>query len=78
MWRVPTGRRWTGWSRGCGPWCNPEVDAIDPRLLAILACPKCKGALRPVESENTLRCGDCGSSYLVNADGVPIMTFTDD
>ncbi|MCE2526622.1 MAG: Trm112 family protein [Actinomycetia bacterium] len=51
---------------------------MDPRLLAILACPKCNGTLRPVESENTLRCGDCGSSYLVNADGVPIMTFIDD
>ena len=51
---------------------------VDPRLLAILACPKCHGALLPVVYDRALRCGDCGRSYLVNADGVPIMTVTDD
>ena len=51
---------------------------IDPQLPAILACPVCKEKLLLVEQETTLLCDRCERSYLINADGVPIMTVVDD
>ncbi len=52
--------------------------SIDPRLLTILACPWCQGGLVAVESEQTLECAKCDRSYLVRAEGVPIMMVKDD
>ncbi|MCY3563456.1 MAG: Trm112 family protein [Acidimicrobiia bacterium] len=51
---------------------------IDPELLSILACPRCRAAVRPVDSERSLLCAECGAAYLVNDAGVPIMTVDDD
>jgi uncharacterized protein YbaR (Trm112 family) len=44
---------------------------VDPELLAILACPNCRAALRDDESE--LACtGECGLAYPVR-DGIPVL-----
>lgn len=51
---------------------------VDPELLSILACPRCRGDVRPVDTEKSLRCPECGASYLINEAGVPIMTSEDD
>ncbi|MDE0131129.1 MAG: Trm112 family protein [bacterium] len=51
---------------------------IDPDLLSILACPRCRGEVLPVDSERSLDCSECGASYLINEAGVPIMTVEDD
>ena len=51
---------------------------IDPDLLSILACPRCRGEVLPVDSDRSLHCSGCGASYLVNEAGVPIMTVEDD
>jgi len=49
------------------------MSSIDPELLAILRCARCKGALRtlsaPVES---LECSACRLRYAVR-NGIPIM-----
>lgn len=51
---------------------------VDPELVSILACPRCRGEVLPVDSERSLHCSECGDSYLVNEAGVPIMTVEDD
>ena len=51
---------------------------IGPELLSILACPRCRGEVRLVDSERSLDCLSCGASYLINGAGVPIMTVKDD
>ena len=45
---------------------------LSPQLLAILVCPKCKGALEYRESEPALICAACNLRYPVR-DGIPIM-----
>jgi hypothetical protein len=49
---------------------------IDPELLRILVCPKCKGELdvkRDAEgAEASLDCTACALSYPVD-DGIPVM-----
>ena len=45
---------------------------LAPQLLAILVCPKCKGALDYRESEPALVCLACRLRYPVR-DGIPIM-----
>ncbi len=49
---------------------------IDPELLRILVCPKCKGELdvkRDAEgAEESLDCAACALSYPVD-DGIPVM-----
>jgi uncharacterized protein YbaR (Trm112 family) len=45
---------------------------LSPKLLAILVCPKCKGALEYRESESSLSCGRCRLRYPVR-DDIPIM-----
>ncbi len=45
---------------------------LDPKLLEILACPKCKGDLTPVTNETGLFCEDCDVVYPVRED-IPIM-----
>jgi uncharacterized protein YbaR (Trm112 family) len=46
--------------------------SVPPQLLAILVCPKCKGALEYRESESTLVCHTCKLKYPVR-DSIPIM-----
>ncbi len=46
---------------------------IDAALLAILACPNCRGALRLDEAASELVCtGQCGFAYPVR-DGIPVL-----
>jgi uncharacterized protein len=44
----------------------------DPRLLDILACPKCKGDLDLTEQKDGLNCHACKLSYPIK-DGIPVM-----
>ena len=46
--------------------------SLDPLLLEILVCPKCKGELEYRESESVLVCHACALSYPVR-DDIPIM-----
>lgn len=45
---------------------------LDPQLLAILVCPRCKGALDYRESDQALDCPACRLRYAVR-DGIPVM-----
>ncbi len=45
---------------------------VDPELLKILACPKCKGELEFKENENVLICHACRLRYEIR-DDIPIM-----
>jgi uncharacterized protein len=47
---------------------------IDPELLAILACPQCKGPLRLTEDQAApgLACDSCRLWYEIR-DGIPVM-----
>ncbi len=47
---------------------------VDPKLLEILACPKCKGDLnyKNTKQEESLTCMACKLKYRVE-DGIPIM-----
>ena len=45
---------------------------IDPKLLEILACPKCKGDIRPNDDQSGLICDSCKLMYPVK-DDIPIM-----
>lgn len=49
---------------------------IDETLLALLVCPRCRGALEELESESVLRCGACRVRYSVH-DGVPNMIINE-
>lgn len=45
---------------------------IDKDLLAILACPKCKGSLKYIEEKEGLACKQCMLMYEIR-DDIPIM-----
>lgn len=45
---------------------------LDPQLLEILVCPKCKGELKYVEDPPSLICERCRLRYEIR-DGIPIM-----
>ena len=47
---------------------------MDPALLAILACPKCRGFLKPVKQEDAegLSCSACSLIYPIE-DGIPVL-----
>lgn len=45
---------------------------LDPKLLEILACPRCKGPLRPLPDHTALDCLACRLRYRVE-EGIPIM-----
>jgi len=47
-------------------------DMLDPKLLDILACPRCKGPVTPDPQHTRLTCGACRLEYRVD-DGIPIM-----
>ena len=46
---------------------------INKQLLAILACPKCKGDLEYREKDNLLICHHCRLKYLISKEGIPNM-----
>jgi len=46
--------------------------ALNPELLEILACPKCKGVLTVAGDEEGLSCAACKAVYPVR-DDIPIM-----
>jgi hypothetical protein len=46
--------------------------AIDKELLAILACPKCKGDIRLTEKGDGLVCQACKLMYPIK-DDIPVM-----
>ena len=48
------------------------TSTLAPALLAILVCPKCRGALEYRASEESLLCHACGVRYAVR-EGIPIM-----
>ena len=45
---------------------------LDPKLLEILACPVCHGAVHPDEEHAWLHCRSCAVRYRVDGD-IPIM-----
>jgi hypothetical protein len=45
---------------------------LAPRLLEILVCPRCKGALEYREQESALDCNACKLRYAVR-DDIPVM-----
>ena len=46
--------------------------AIDPKLLEILVCPKCRGALEYREAAQELLCHACRLRYRIE-DDIPVM-----
>ena len=46
--------------------------AIDPELLEILACPKCKTAVVLVDNDSGLKCNTCRRVYPIK-DDIPVM-----
>jgi uncharacterized protein len=46
--------------------------ALDDRLLEILVCPACHGAVEHKERRNAIVCTACGRRYPVR-DGIPVM-----
>ncbi len=46
--------------------------ALDPKLLEILVCPKCKGELEYRAEEDALLCHACRLRYGIR-DDIPIM-----
>ena len=46
--------------------------ALNPELLALLACPVCREELEPVDNESGLECPACGLVFPVR-DNIPIM-----
>jgi uncharacterized protein len=45
---------------------------LDPQLLEILVCPRCKGELSYREAESALDCPACRLRYEIR-DGIPIL-----
>ncbi|HLO27381.1 MAG TPA: Trm112 family protein [Geobacteraceae bacterium] len=50
--------------------------ALSAELMAILACPKCKGSIESVEGGSFLACRNCRLRYPV-VDGIPLMLIED-
>lgn len=46
--------------------------ALDKELLAILACPKCKGDIRLTDKQDGLICDACRLMYPIK-DDIPVM-----
>ncbi len=45
---------------------------MDERLLAILACPRCRGELRYEENREILICEECSLYYEIR-EGIPVL-----
>lgn len=50
--------------------------SLDPKLLEIIACPKCKGPLELKADESSLLCRACRLAYLV-VDDIPNLIAED-
>jgi uncharacterized protein YbaR (Trm112 family) len=46
--------------------------SLDPELLEILVCPKCRGSLEYLDDEQELRCPECRLVYRID-DDIPIL-----
>ena len=51
---------------------KPAGQSLDPGLLKILVCPKCKGKLAYSPEVSVLDCANCRLRYRIN-DGIPVM-----
>ena len=51
---------------------TPNDPTLDPRLLEILVCPRCKGELSYSQDPPSLTCQTCRLVYEVR-DGIPIL-----
>ena len=49
---------------------------LNPELLEILACPKCKGEIQLTEGQDALVCEACRLRYAVR-EGIPIMLISE-
>ena len=49
---------------------------FDPKLLEILACPKCKGRLQLAADESSLACEPCRLAYPI-IDEIPNLIIDD-
>jgi uncharacterized protein YbaR (Trm112 family) len=49
-----------------------NVMVIDPELLKILACPKCKEDVKLTADEKGLKCVKCHRVYQIK-EGIPVM-----
>jgi uncharacterized protein YbaR (Trm112 family) len=49
-----------------------NVMVIDPELLKILACPKCKEDVKLTTDDKGLKCVKCHRVYQIK-DGIPVM-----
>lgn len=49
-----------------------DKNVIDPELLKIMCCPKCRGDLRLAEEDSGLDCMACGLRYPIE-EGIPVM-----
>ena len=50
--------------------------ALNPELLALLACPVCRGELDPVDNESGLECPACGLVFPVRDKKRPSARMT--
>ena len=62
----------SSYAGSASPFRKTKPEMLDPELLAILVCPKCKGALEYREAESALLCHACRLRYPVR-DDIPIM-----
>jgi uncharacterized protein len=46
--------------------------ALDARVLEILCCPSCRGAVRELKDHDGLECASCRRVYPI-LDGIPVM-----
>lgn len=46
--------------------------ALNPELLAVLACPKCKGPVKENEASTELICTACSLAYEIQNE-IPVM-----
>jgi len=46
--------------------------ALDPKLLEILACPKCKSDVKLTADDKALKCVSCHRVYRIE-DDIPVM-----
>jgi uncharacterized protein YbaR (Trm112 family) len=50
--------------------------SLDPKILEVIACPKCKGRLETTSDDSALLCRNCRLAYPV-VDDIPNL-ITDD
>jgi uncharacterized protein len=62
----------SSYAGSASPFRKTKPEMLDPELLAILVCPKCKGELRYEQSPPSLVCPVCALRYPVR-DDIPIL-----